>query len=151
MWFVSNKQKQQSKAKRGPSLSKKMCQDRTEAMLDWRGHDQDLVLYKHYRFVMYVVALLLSCYIGSGWVTDWCRKPKPNLELVAQQVAQQLPPPPKREKPTTHIRRPERPELSGETDTSQDSHRSDSADQNEHRKRYLCWYCGYLCACNNFL
>ena len=72
------------------------------------------------------------------YVCGWCRKPKPNLELVAQQVAQQLPPPPKREKPTMHVRRPERPELSGETDTSQDSHRSDNADHNEHRKRYLC-------------
>jgi len=66
-----------------------------------------------------------------------CRKPKPNPELVAQQVAQQLLPPPKREKLATHIRRPERPEPSGETDTSQDSHRSDNVDHNEHRKRYL--------------
>ena len=67
-------------------------------------------------------------------MSPFCRKPKPNPELVAQQVAQQLPPPAKREKPTT-VRRPERVEPSTETDTSQDSHRSDTTDHGEPKKR----------------
>lgn len=67
------------------------------------------------------------------------RKPKPNPELVAQQVAQQLPPPPKREK-SVGVRKVEKTEPpNDETDaTSQDSHRSDTANDHaaaEHKRR----------------
>lgn len=56
------------------------------------------------------------CDVRKGTST---RKPKPNPQLVAQQVAQQLPPPPPKREKHPH-KKPERPDLS-ETDTSQDT------------------------------
>lgn len=56
------------------------------------------------------------CDVRKGTST---RKPKPNPQLVAQQVAQQLPPPPPKREKHPH-KKAERPDLS-ETDTSQDA------------------------------
>lgn len=74
--------------------------------------------------------LFILCWFIDMTLVSFCRKPKPNPQLVAQQVAQQLPPPPSKREKHPH-KRQERADLP-ETELLQDaeSQRREQKDAN---------------------